>query len=71
METQFDESMGIGGTKIDRETPIELNKEIPIWFKIGTITNSMKAMDITDDFRNAECDAGIAITLTASDKIVE
>lgn len=71
LETQFDESMGIGGTKIDRETPIELNKEIPIWFKIGTITNSMKAMDITDDFRNAECDAGIAITLTASDKIVE
>ena len=71
METQFDESMGIGGTKIDRETPIELNKEIPIWFKIGTITNSMKVMDITDDFRNAECDAGIAITLTASDKIVE
>ena len=71
LETQFDESMGIGGTKIDRETPIELNKEIPIWFKIGTITNSMKVMDITDDFRNAECDAGIAITLTASDKIVE
>ena len=71
LETQFDEPMGIGGTKIDRETPIELNKEIPIWFKIGTIINSMKVMDITDDFRNAECDAGIAITLTAYDKIVE
>jgi hypothetical protein len=70
-ETPFDESMGIGGTRIDREIPIELNKEIPIWVKIGTTTNSMKIMGITDDFRNAECNAGIAITLTASDKVIE
>ena len=70
LETPFDESMGIGGTKIDREIPIALNKEIPIWVKIGTAANSMKIMDITDDFRNAECNAGVAITLTASDKEV-
>ena len=70
LETPFDESTGIGGTKIDREIPIELNKEIPVWVKIGTTSNSMEVMDITDDFRNAECNAGIAITLTASDKKV-
>ena len=67
----FDKSTGIGGTRIGQETPIELNKEIPIWVKIGTTTNSLQVMDITGDFRNAECNAGIAVTLTASDKVVE
>ena len=66
----FDKSTGIGGTRIGQQTPIELNKEIPIWVKIGTMANSMRVMDITDDFRNAECNAGIAVTLTASDKVV-
>ena len=66
----FDKSTGIGGTRIGKQTPIELNKEIPIWVKIGTMANSMRVMDITDDFRNAECNAGIAVTLTASDKVV-
>ena len=67
----FDKSTGIGGTRIGQQTPIELNKEIPIWVKTGTMANSMRVMDITDDFRNAECNAGIAVTLTASDKVVE
>lgn len=71
LETSFDESTEIGGTRIDREIPIELNKEIPIWVKIATTTSGMKVMDITDDFRNAECNAGIAITLTVSDEVVE
>ena len=67
----FDKSTGIGGTRIGQQTPIELNKEIPIWVKTGTMANSMQVMDITDDFRNVECNAGIAVTLTASDKVVE
>ena len=71
LETPFEESTGIGGTRIDREIPIELNKEMPIWIKIGTTKNNMKVMDITDDFRNADCNAGIAITLTVSDEVVE
>ncbi len=71
LDTPFEESIGTGGARIDRETPIELNKEIPIWVKIGTTANSMKSMNITDDFRNAECNAGIAVTLTVSDEIAE
>lgn len=71
LETSFDESTGIGDVRIDREIPIELNKEIPIWVKIGTTTNSLEVMDITEDFRNAQCNAGIAITLTVSDEVVE
>jgi len=69
-ETPFEESTGIGGARVDREIPIELHREIPLWVKIGTTENSMELMDITDDFRNAECNAGVAVTLTVSDEIV-
>ena len=71
VDTPFDESTGIGGTRIDREVPIALNKEIPLWVKIGTTANSMRVTDVTDDFRNAECNAGIAVTLTVSDVEVD
>lgn len=71
VDTPFDESTGVGGTRIDREVPIVLNKEIPLWVKIGTTANSMRVTDVTDDFRNAECNAGIAVTLTVSDVEVD
>ena len=64
LDTPFEESMGIGYSKIDREIPIELNKEIPICVKIGTSSNRMEVLDITEDFRKIECDAGIAVTIT-------
>ena len=71
VETGFENSIAKGGEKIDREIPLELNKETPIWVKIGTDTGSMRVGDITDDFRQADCNAGIAVTLTVSDQIVE
>jgi len=71
IETDFENSMGIGGSRIDREIPIELNKEIPIWVKIGTEDGSMEVMDITEDFRKSDCNAGIVVTLTISDEVVE
>lgn len=71
LETEFENSTAIGGSKIDKVTTLELNKETPIWVKIGTDKNSMRVMDMTEDFRNTECNAGIAITLTISDKVVE
>lgn len=71
LDTPFEESTGIGYAKIDREIPIELNKEIPICVKIGTSSNQMEVLDITEDFRKIECDAGIAVTITVSDEIAE
>lgn len=71
LNTPFGESMGIGGSRIDREIPIELNREIPIWVKVGTSSNRMRVLNITEDFRKTECNAGIAVTLTVSDEIVE
>ncbi len=71
IDTNFDSVIGITGSRVDREIPIELDKETPIWVKIGTQSFSMSAMDITEDFRNNECDAGIAVTLTISDKEIK
>lgn len=71
LDTPFEESMGIGSSRIDREIPIELNKEIPILVKVGTSSNRMKVLNITEDFREIECNAGIAVTLTVSDEVVE
>lgn len=67
LDTRFDESIGIGGTRIDQETPIELNKEIPVWVKIGTSENRMEGIG---NFREMECNAGIAVTFTASDEVL-
>ena len=71
VDAGFEKSIAKGGEIIDREIPLELNKETPIWVKIGTDTGSMRVGDITDDFRKADCNAGIAVTLTVSDKIIE
>lgn len=71
LDTPFEESLGIAGTKIDGKTQIELNRALPIWVKVGTASNRMEVLDITQDFREMECNAGIAVTLTLSDEIVE
>ena len=39
--------------------------------KIGSKTSSMENYNITEDFRTMECNAGIVITLTVSDELVE
>ena len=54
-----------------QELPIELNKEIPICVKTGSSANQMTVMNITENFRNAKCEAGIAVTLTVSDTVAE
>ena len=71
LDTPFEESLGIAGTKIDGKTQIELNRELPIWVKVGTTSNQMEVLDITQDFREMECNAGIAVTLTLSDEVVK
>lgn len=67
LDNLFEESIGIGGTRIDQETPIVLNEEIPVWVKIGTSTDRL---DVSKNFREIECNAGIAVTFTASDEML-
>lgn len=71
IDTDFGELTTIASTMISIETPIELNKEIPLWVKIATNDESMSVMDITEDFRDNKCDAGVAVTLTISDEVLE
>lgn len=66
----FSDSTLTGSSRLTNPTPIELNKEIPLWIKLGTNKNSMRTI-VTEDFRTSDCDSGIAVTITFSDKELE
>lgn len=65
IETDFSSSTSISSRRITSPTPIVLNEEIPLWVKLGTDKNSLS---VRDNFREADCNAGIAFTVTFSDK---
>lgn len=67
----FDNSVAIIGSRVEGETQLVLNEETPIWMKIGSETSSMENYNVTEDFRTMDCNAGVVITLTVSDEIVE
>lgn len=46
------------------------NKEIPLWVRLSTNKNSMTSIT-SGDFRESDCDTGLAITITFSNKEVE
>lgn len=71
VDTAFDESMAILGSRVEGETQLILNEETPILMKIGSETGSMENYNVTEDFREMDCNAGVVITLTVSDEIVE
>lgn len=71
LNTTFDESVAVIGSRVEGETKLIINEETPIWMKIGSKTSSMENYNITEDFRAMECNAGIVITLTVSDELVE
>lgn len=71
LNTSFDESVAIIGSRIEGETKLILNEETPILMKIGSESSSMENYNVTEDFRTIDCNAGIVVTLTVSDEIVE
>lgn len=71
LDTTFDESTAKMGWRLSNETEIELNQEIPLWVMIGSNVNSFEVSNMEKNFREINCSAGIAITLTVSDKVVE
>lgn len=66
----FSNFTSVTSTRLTNPTPIKPNEEIPLWVKLGTNKNSIESARLTD-FRNADCDTGVAITVTFSDKSVE
>ena len=71
LDTSFDESMGILGSRVEGETKLILNEETPILMKLGSKSGSMENYNVTEDFRTMDCDAGVVVTLTVSDEIME
>ena len=70
MNTDFDKSMILTESKIDKKTSISLQKEIPLWVKVGTNANQIQSIDM-ENFKKSECDTGVAVTLTVSDQPFE
>lgn len=68
--TDFSNSTAIASTRISSPTQITLNEEIPLWIKLGTDKSGID-IGMSDDFRNSDCNAGVAITVTFSDKEIE
>ena len=64
----FDSTTQQGSYKITSTTDIIIDEEIILWCKIG---NNGNGLAINNDFRNADCTAGIAFTVTFSGKGIE
>ena len=71
LNTTFDESVASISSRIEGETQLILNEETPLWIKIGSESSSMESYNVTEDFRTMDCNAGIVVTLTVSDELVE
>lgn len=71
LNTTFDESMAVISSRVEGETLLVLNEETPIWMKIGSQSSSMEGFNVTEDFRTMDCNAGVVVTLTVSDELVE
>ena len=71
LDASFDKSMGIIGSRVEGETKLVLNEETPILMKIGSKSDSMENYNVTEDFRTMDCDAGVVVTLTVSDEVIE
>lgn len=64
----FSDTRQQASTSLSESTEIVLNTEIPLWVKIG---NNEDTISISKDFRDSICTAGVAVTVTFSDKAVE
>ena len=70
LKTEFDKTTSKHGSRLNEKHEIKLNEEVVLWYIIGSNSTSFTLSD-NIDFRDYECETGIAITLTVSDKITE
>ncbi len=65
---EFDHTTQQGSYQLTDPTTIAAGTEITLWCKIG---NSGNGLSINHDFRNADCTAGMAFTITFSDEALQ
>ena len=68
LDLKFEESMTKIWWTVDQEESLEINQEKMLFVKVGTNKNEVRTSVMSTDFREVECDTGIAITLTIFDK---
>lgn len=68
LDLKFEESMTKIWWTVDQEESLEINQEKVLFVKVGTNKNEVRTSVMSTDFREVECDTGIAITLTIFDK---
>ena len=68
LDLQFEDKMAKISWRVDQEERLEINKEKVLFVKVGTNKTEIHTSIVTTDFREIECDTGIAITLTVFDK---
>ncbi len=71
VKSGLDSSVAQGSKTITSEVPLKINHETILWVRLGTNSGVLSMSDISQDFRTAECDSGVAVTLTVSDKSVD
>lgn len=58
--------------RLSDSAPIALNEEINLWYRLGTASNTFRTnSDASYNFREADCDSGLAVTITFSDQLVD
>lgn len=65
MDIDFENTTQQLSNKVTNPTDIIVGEEIPLWVKIG---NTQNGISIPTDFRSSNCTAGIAFTVTFSNK---
>ena len=61
----FSDTKGWGAYQLSDTTENRVNEEIPLWVKIGDDGNGVS---VSKNFREVDCQAGIAATITFSDE---
>lgn len=54
--------------RLTHPTNIEIGKEITLWVNLGTTKNFLSS---SENFREADCNVGVAVTITFSDKSID
>lgn len=65
LEERFPDGMMVGSSWLSEKTKIEPGIPVTLYVKLGTMGNELR-MGLLSDFREADCDAGMAIQITFS-----
>ena len=59
-----------GQSRLSNPTPITSGKEIPLWLRLGTDQNGLSVV-LSENFREVDCNAGLAVTVTFSEEAAD